>query len=110
MPAPPHIPKAMRLRVLARYGGKCAYCGAPNPRTIDHIVAKADRRRAGIDDLDETYLVPACLGDNVLKGTRRLVPPSWAEKVDALNSFFGGVEFRVWRGSVQEPAYAEVWK
>lgn len=102
----PTIPAEMRARVMA--GQPCAYCGRANPRTIDHIIPNADRQRFGIDFLDERYMVACCLGDNSMKGTRRLLPPSWASRVEEMNAAFPGAPWRVWRGGSDEPAFREV--
>ena len=60
-------------RILERDGYRCAYCSG-RASTLDHLIPKAERRRHGIADDDERYLVACCLTDNLRKGTRRLVP------------------------------------
>src|SRR5690606_31632108 len=95
-------------RPKERPTGPCAYCGAP-ATTWDHVVPKSLARK-----LKDTLplrlrdVVEACLDCNVRKMTRRLVPPSWADKVDELNERIGGSPFRVWRGGTDEPAFKEV--
>lgn len=108
-------------------GLACAYCGKPAVNE-DHVVPKSLRRRvkqdaawrkrrmprstgyAALREVPAELLktVPACFGCNIRKGSRRLVPPSWASKVPLLNEYFPGVPWRVWTGGVDEPAYAEV--
>lgn len=96
-------------------GRPCAYCGKPAVNA-DHVIPAALVRRynrsAPLDapsiPAEWLAVVPACFECNIRKGTRRLVPPSWASKVSALNAFFGGSPFRVWDGSPQSPAYTEV--
>lgn len=56
-----------------------------------------------------TYTVPACFACNIRKGARRLVPPSWADKIEALNDYFGGVPFRVWAGDPTDEAFSKAW-
>lgn len=87
----------------------CAYCGTERAVNMDHVVPKslAKKHPELPEHLRET--VPACWKHNILKGTRRLVPPSWSDRVPELNEFFGGTEFRVWYGDVSEPAYRETW-
>lgn len=102
----PHIPKSIRRRVLE--GQACAYCGCADPRTIDHILPNADRQRFGIDFLDERFMVASCLSDNVNRGTRRLLPQSWAHRVEEMNARFPGTPWRIWDGDVNNPAYREV--
>ena len=70
----------------------CAYCGKARAIHKDHIVPKALRRRhGGWDDVT----VPACGPCNWRKGTLRLVPPSWA---DRLHELPGVKPWRVWDG------------
>jgi 5-methylcytosine-specific restriction endonuclease McrA len=106
----PHvrIPASVRLYVLNRDDWHCQYGDCLKaPSTIDHIVPKGDRRRAGIGDLDAEYMAACCHDHNILKGSRRLCPPSWADRLSALNERTGR-EYRVWLGTTMEPAFREV--
>lgn len=98
--------------------GLCAYCGERKAVSRDHVVPRALRKHYLPNrKVDQRPKIPrelmgtvvACAECNVRKATRRLVPPSWAEKIDALNAFFGGVEWRVWQGSTSDPAYRDAW-
>lgn len=85
---------------------RCAYCGQ---RAIhqDHVVPKSYRRIRPIpDELSGT--VPACGSCNWLKGQRRLVPPSWEDKLPALIEAYPGTTWRVWTGGLKEQAYRSV--
>lgn len=73
----------------------------------DGRIIRQDWDKAAIPS-DFLGTVPCCFECNMRKGTRRLVPPSWAGKVDALNAFFGGTEWRVWRGDPKEEAFTKV--
>lgn len=98
-------------------GKPCAYCGAAAVNG-DHVVPRSLVRRynatapEGAPSIPAKWLevVPACFACNLLKATRRLVPPSWRDQVAALNRFFGGAKWRVWNGDPKHPSYAEVWK
>lgn len=75
----------------------CAYCGERAVH-MDHVVHRFERKkRAGIPT-EFLGLEPACMKCNITKGTRRLVPPSWAHQLDAMNEFFGGTRWRTWDG------------
>jgi len=87
----------------------CAYCGKSRADNWDHVVPRSVQKKHPQMPVDLTFLAPACFDCNILKGNRRLVPPSWADKVDALNDYFGGVEWRVWDGNPQSEAYAKAW-
>jgi hypothetical protein len=91
---------------------RCAYaCSLPAVHA-DHVVPRLLQKkyaRMGKPLPAELCVtVPACFNHNILKGTRRLVPPSWAGKVDELNGLVSGARFRVWHGSAAEPAFREV--
>lgn len=61
------IPKAIRQQVYEKFGGHCAYCGAPlayKDMQVDHIEAHSV---GGTDEL-ENYN-PACRMCNFYKGT-----------------------------------------
>lgn len=79
--------------ILARDHHRCAYCGGVATHR-DHIVPIALRRRHKGYDGPE-YQVAACSPCNWRKGTRRLVPPSWAHRIGELPSG----PWRVWGGS-----------
>jgi 5-methylcytosine-specific restriction endonuclease McrA len=72
--------------------GCCAYCGCSPAVHNDHIVPKALRRR---HPGWESVTVRACMICNVRKGTRRLVPPSWADRIYELP---GTKPWMVWDG------------
>ena len=77
----------------------CAYCGKPAVH-MDHLVSKSMRRRhPGWEDVT----VPACFACNMRKGTRRLVPPSWKDRLDELP---GTRPWKVWTGD--KPQGAEI--
>lgn len=62
-----YIPKSIRIKILQKYGGKCAYCGCNltmKTMCIDHIYPI---RKGGIDNL-ENYN-PACRECNYYKST-----------------------------------------
>ena len=60
--AQPH--QAMRKRVYANHGRRCAYCGTDSePITIDHIIPFSICRSSKYDNL-----VPACQRCNLEKG------------------------------------------
>lgn len=86
-------------RILARDNYQCAYCDGRNGRAVhaDHIVPVALRRRYGGFDGDE-WLVASCAADNWRKGTRRLVPPSWSDRLGELP---GTKPWMVWDGSIE---------
>jgi len=96
----------------------CAYCGLRRAVNLDHVVPKSTPLWKYRRDLVEippaiahgelTATVPACFDCNIRKGARRLVPPSWADKIDALNDYFGGTPWRVWDGNPQAAAFREV--
>jgi hypothetical protein len=92
----------------------CAYCGADASRGFnqDHVVPKSLRKRLrqqGIELPEELCgTVWACVPCNIRKGTRKLVPPSWENKIPALKDLIPG-QWRVWRGDPSEPAYREAW-
>lgn len=85
----------------------CAYCASARAVHMDHVVPKSLAKRHDLP-AEFTATVPACFACNTRKGARRLLPPSWADKVDELNELLPGTPWRVWAGSVDEPAYREV--
>lgn len=80
----------LKLRVWARDGYTCVYCGVgltndhgPNSRTVDHVIAKAN---GGEDTMDNC--LSACRSCNSTKSTndivrRAWINPSWLEKIPA---------------------------
>lgn len=102
------IRRTVRRRLIQEASGICAYCGQPRATSLDHVIPKRDRRRVGLSDTDESWLVVACLTCNVRKGTRRLVPASWSDRIAELNDLTPGTPWRVWHGSTDEPAYRDV--
>jgi len=86
----------------------CAYCGA-QAAGRDHVVPRSIAKKypALPDHLRAT--VPACLPCNVRKINRKLVPPSWAERIPELCEAIPGA-WRVWRGDTSEPAFSGVWR
>ena len=57
--------KKLRLRILARDGYVCAYCGQ-EANQVDHVVAIAN----GGDVYDPENLVASCRRCNLVKGTK----------------------------------------
>lgn len=43
--------------------------------------------------------VPSCFRCNMLKGDSRLVPHTWADRLDLLNELLPGTPWRTWDGS-----------
>ncbi len=78
----------------------CSYCRKARAVHQDHIFSKALRRR--FPDW-ENITVPACYHCNMIRGTRRLLPPSWADREAELEELTGRCWF-VWNG---EPMGAE---
>lgn len=72
----------------------CAYCEKERAVHRDHILSRALRRKhPGWDDVT----VPSCGTCNWLKGTRRLVPPSWEHRIPELEEL-SGKRWAVYRG------------
>ena len=90
----------VRLAVLERDGYRFAYCGG-QAQTIDHIFSKAEGRRRGIKRWDKLWIVAACHGCNLRKGTRRLYPPSFTAYKDAL-ARLTGKKWAEWNGDPRE--------
>ena len=86
----------------------CAYCGSRPAVNADHVVPKALRKtlREKYGSLPEELrgTVPACMACNVRKGTRKLVPPSWADYIPILKEFIPG-QWRVWDGNPMSASY-----
>jgi hypothetical protein len=100
----------------------CAYCGVRRAVNRDHVIPKALRKNGAIkrrgkairavfevriipEELART--VPCCFECNMRKGTRKLVPPSWAQHIPALKELIPG-KWRVWKGDPLDPAFREV--
>lgn len=102
------------------HGPRCAYCRKARAVNRDHVVPKALRKGYEANQrvvsewqkeaipLDLLGTVPSCFNCNIRKGTRRLVPPSWADRVEDLNRFFGGREWRVWSGDPNDAVFTSV--
>ena len=90
----------------------CAYCRRRLAVNRDPVIPKALLRRllkAGLDISAELLaLEPACFECNVLKGTRKLVPPSWADKIPALKELLPG-PWRTWDGNPMSPAFTQTF-
>lgn len=82
--------------VLARDHHVCAYCGQ-RATMVDHILSRAESRRQQISRDDEDWCCSACLACNLRRGTRRLLPPSWAERQAELEERTGK-RWLVWDG------------
>lgn len=88
--------------------GVCAYCGSREVIHRDHVVPRSFRRIRPIPpELQGT--VESCGPCNWRKANRRLIPPSWEDKLPALEEAFPGAKWRIWDGSTDSPAYREVW-
>lgn len=48
--------------------------------------------------------VPSCFACNILKGTRKLVPLSWADRIPQIEALIPG-QWRVWQGDPLDPAF-----
>lgn len=93
--------------------GPCAYCRKRRAVNRDHVIPRSVLRTYNATAPDDAPSVPpewlvevaSCFECNILKGRRRLVPPSWAKQVDELNRFFGGTPWRTWSGDIRDTAY-----
>ena len=86
----------------------CAYCGTERAVNSDHVIPKYLAKRHPELPQELTATVPSCFPCNIRKGTRKLVPESWADKIPALKDAIPG-SWRVWHGSTQEDSYREAW-
>jgi hypothetical protein len=92
----------MQTRSPSRLEGPCAYCRVRRAVHADHVIPKSlQKKYARMGKpfpaaLCET--VGACAPCNWLKLTLRLVPPSWADRLDEINALVSGTPFRVWAG------------
>lgn len=85
----------------------CAYCRKARAVNMDHVVPRSYRRKQAIPP-ELAGTVPACFACNNRKGTRRLVPGSWAPLIPLLESHYPGTPWRVWNGDTSDPSYREV--
>lgn len=93
---------------------RCAYCASPASFGFnkDHVIPKSLQRKCR--QLGKPLPVElcgtvwACYPCNLRKGTRRLIPASWADKIDTLNDLIPGTPWRTWDGSTASPAFREV--
>lgn len=85
----------------------CSYCGKARAVNQDHVVPKSYRKKMAIHPV-LAGTVPACFRCNNLKGTRRLIPASWADKLTLLAQEFPGTPWRVWDGDTKSDAYRGV--
>ena len=122
MAFPQAVPSEQR-NGRADAGRLCAYCHKERAVNRDHVVPKSLRkthntnyrvssaRRESRTPVPAELLrtVPSCFACNIRKGSRRLVPPSWAKHIARLDELFPGTPWRVWHGGLDEPAYREAW-
>lgn len=85
----------------------CAYCGKARGIHTEHVVPKQllkkiDRSTVPAELLETVMACPAC---NWFKLTRRLVPPSWEDRLPLLTETFPGTPWRIWDGDVASEAY-----
>ena len=87
----------------------CAYCGVRRAIHDDHVIPKAVLKRYKHLTIPAELreVVGACGPCNWLKSTRKLVPPSWADRLPALRELIPG-DWRIWYGDVREPAFRSV--
>lgn len=88
----------------------CAYCGAPAVNK-DHVVPKSLQRKCRLLGIplsaELSATVNACFACNIRKATRKLVPPSWADKIPALKEAIPG-QWRVWNGDPKAKSFTAV--
>lgn len=53
------------LHLVESYSGRCAYCGAQEPMTVDHVIPLSKGGSNGIENI-----LPACRPCNTSKGTK----------------------------------------
>lgn len=87
----------------------CAYCGKRAIHT-DHVIPRSLAKKHPELPAELLATVRSCGPCNWLKLTRRLVPPSWSDRIDTLNELLPGTPWRVWTGGMLEPAYRDVHK
>lgn len=93
------------------YDCPCSYCGVRRAVNADHVVPKSLqkklRQRGVVLPTELKGTVPSCFECNMRKATRKLVPPSWEDRIPALVAAVPG-QWRVWRGDVRERAFSAV--
>ena len=94
----------------------CSYCGTRRAVNKDHVIPRSiaklqrpTRKHPDRKPLPEHLLVtvPSCFECNIRKQSRRLIPASWADRVDLLNELIPGSPWRVWDGDTKSPAFRE---
>ena len=94
----------------------CAYCGrnleimgGNKDHVVPRQVAKNYQRHHKGQHLPAELRVTvwSCFPCNIRKGTRKLVPMTWADKIPELKELMGG-DWRVWDGNPMSPAFREV--
>lgn len=96
----------MRRSPLARVSGVCAYCLKKRATNRDHVVPRSIAKRYNLPEALKAT-VPACFDCNNRKGTRKLIPASWACHIPALQEVIPGA-WRVWDGDPQSDAFRAV--
>lgn len=72
--ASPGVTERDWKRLVARYGGCCAYCGTPGGTSVDHVVPLSRGGRHSIGNV-----LPACKPCNSSKGNRLLI--DWRTRI-----------------------------
>lgn len=85
----------------------CAYCNQRRAVNKDHVIPKSTAKKHLNLPAELLVTVPSCFECNIRKGTRKLVPPSWADRVEMLRVFIPG-QWRVWDGDPQSEAFTAV--
>ena len=84
---------------------KCAYCRERPAVTMDHVIPRSIAKKyKGLIPAALLLTVPACLTCNIRKGTRKLVPPSWANKIAQLREVIPG-HWRCWNGDPKAASF-----
>ena len=76
---------------------------------MDHVVPKYLAKRHPELPPELTATVPCCFPCNIRKGTRKLVPESWDDKLPLLRELIPG-PWRTWDGDPLSPNYREAWR
>ena len=86
----------------------CAYCGKRRGIHQDHVIPRTlAKRRKGLIPAALLVTVACCGECNWLKSTRKLVPPSWADRIPALKEAIPG-PWRTWDGDPKAEAFVAV--